>query len=174
MSQFFASGGQSIGASASASVLPMNMQDWFPLGWIGWISLQSKGLSRVLSHTTIQKHQFFIGNELWAWEDLRVLGQQDQTSQSPKKSTLSIHWKDWCWSWSSDTLATWCKEPAHWKRPDAGKDWGQNEKEATKKELVGWFHWLNGHEFDQTLGDSEGQGSQACCRLWGCRELDKT
>ena len=59
MSQFFTSGGQSIGASASGSVLPMNIQDWFPLGWTGWISLLSKGLSRVFSNTTVQKHQFF-------------------------------------------------------------------------------------------------------------------
>ena len=59
MSQFFASGGQSIGVSASASVLPMNIQDWFPLGWTGWISLQSKGLAKVFSSTTVQKHQFF-------------------------------------------------------------------------------------------------------------------
>ena len=59
MSQFFSSGSQSIGVSASASVLPMNIQDWFPLGWTGWISLQSKGLSRVFSNTTVQKHQFF-------------------------------------------------------------------------------------------------------------------
>ena len=58
MSQFFASGGQSIGVSASASVLPMNIQDWSPLGWTGWISLQSKGFSRVFSNTTVQKHQF--------------------------------------------------------------------------------------------------------------------
>ena len=58
MSWFFASGGQSTGASASASVLPMNIQDWFPLRLIGLISLQSKGLSRVFSNTTIQKHQF--------------------------------------------------------------------------------------------------------------------
>ena len=56
-SQLFASGGQSIGVSASASVLPMNTQDWSPLGWTGWISLQSKGLSRVFSNTTVQKHQ---------------------------------------------------------------------------------------------------------------------
>ena len=62
-SQFLASGGQSIGASASASVLPMNIQDWFPLGWTGWISLQSKGLSRVFSNITVQKHQFF-GSQL--------------------------------------------------------------------------------------------------------------
>ena len=59
MSQLFASGGRSIGVLASTSVLPMNNQDWFPLGWTGWISLQSKGLSRVFSNTTVQKHQFF-------------------------------------------------------------------------------------------------------------------
>ena len=58
-SQLFAWGGQSIGVSASASVLPMNTQDWSPLGWTGWISLQPKGLSRVFSNTTVQKHQFF-------------------------------------------------------------------------------------------------------------------
>ena len=76
MSQLFAWGGQSTGVSASASVPPMNTQDWSPLGWTGWISLQSKGLSRVFSNTTIQKHQFF-GTQLssqsthihtWAWE----------------------------------------------------------------------------------------------------------
>ena len=59
MSQLFPSGGQSIGVSASASVLLVNTQDWSPLEWIGWISLQSKGLSRVFSNTTVQKHQFF-------------------------------------------------------------------------------------------------------------------
>ena len=59
MSQLFASGGQSIGVSALASVLPINIQGWFPLGWTGWISLQSKGLSRVFSNTTVQNHQFF-------------------------------------------------------------------------------------------------------------------
>ena len=58
-SQLFTWGGQSIGASASASVLPMNTQDWSPLGWSGWISLQPKGLSRVFSNNTAQKHQFF-------------------------------------------------------------------------------------------------------------------
>ena len=62
MSQLFASGGQSIGVSASTSVLPMNTQDWSLLGWTGWISLQSKGLSRVFSNTTVQKHQFFYSH----------------------------------------------------------------------------------------------------------------
>ena len=59
MSQLFTSGGQSTGVSASTSVLPMNTQYWSPLGWAGWISLQSKGLSRVFSNTTVQKQQFF-------------------------------------------------------------------------------------------------------------------
>ena len=59
VNQFFTSGGQSIGVSASASVLPVNIQDWFPLGSTGWISLQSKGFSRVFSNTIVQKHQFF-------------------------------------------------------------------------------------------------------------------
>ena len=59
VSQFFTSGSPSIGVSTSASVLPMNTQDWFPLGWTGWISLQSKRLSRVFSNTTVPKHHFF-------------------------------------------------------------------------------------------------------------------
>ena len=67
MSQFFASGGQSIGVSASASVVPMNIQDWFPLGLTDLISLLSKGLSRIFSNTTVQKHQFFSAQlSLWS------------------------------------------------------------------------------------------------------------
>ena len=68
MSQFFTSGGQSIGVSASASVLPMNSQVWFPLGWTGWISFQSKWLSRVFSNTTVQKWQFF-STQLSLWSN---------------------------------------------------------------------------------------------------------
>ena len=67
VSWLFTSGGQSNGPSASASVLPMTIQDWFPLGWTGWISLQSKGLSRVFSSTTVQKHQSFSAQpSLWS------------------------------------------------------------------------------------------------------------
>ena len=66
VSQFFTAGGQSIGVSALASVLPMNIQDRFPLGWKGWISLESKGLARVYSNTTVQKRQFF-GTQLSLW-----------------------------------------------------------------------------------------------------------
>ena len=70
-SQFFTSGGQSIGVSASASVLPMNIQDWFPLGWTGFIFLQSKTLSRVFSNTIVQKHQFF-GAQLSLWSNSHI------------------------------------------------------------------------------------------------------
>ena len=67
VSQLFTSGSQRFGASASTSVLPMNIQNWFPLGWTGWISLQSKGLSRVFSNTTVGKHQFFSAQlSLWS------------------------------------------------------------------------------------------------------------
>ena len=66
------------------------------------------------------------GAERDSWE---TLGQQgDQTSQSQRKSNLNIDWKDWCWNWSCNTLATWSEVLSHWKVPDTGKDWGQEEK----------------------------------------------
>ena len=71
ISQFFVSSGQNIGVSASASVLPMNIQDWFPLGWTGWISLLSKGLSGVFSSITIQKHRFF-GTQPSLWSSSHI------------------------------------------------------------------------------------------------------
>ena len=85
--------------------------------------------------------------------------QGDQTSQPYRKSTLSIHWKDWCWSWSSSTLATDAKSWLTGKDPDAGKDWGQEKKEVTEIKMDGWHHQLNGHEFEQTPRDSKGQGT---------------
>ena len=71
ISQLFASGGQSIGVSSSISVFPMNTQDWSPLGWTAWISLQSKGLSRAFSNTIVQKHQFF-GAQLSLWSNSHI------------------------------------------------------------------------------------------------------
>ena len=78
MSQLFPSGGQGLGVSASTSVLPMNTQDWSPLGWTGWTSLQSKGFSRVFSNTTVQKHQFFGAGFLY----------------SPTLTSIHDHWKN--------------------------------------------------------------------------------
>ena len=88
-----------------------------------------------------------------SWEFLGWQG--DQTSQFQRKSVLNIHWKDWCWSWNSNTLATWCEEVTHWKDPDAGKDWRQGEKGTTEDEMAGWHHRLDGHEFEQApqVGD---------------------
>ena len=68
-----------------------------------------------------------------------------------------------CWSWSSNTLATWYKESTHWKRLDAEKDWGQEKRRVTEYEMFGWNYQLNEHEFEQTPGDSEQQGSLECC-----------
>ena len=61
-----------------------------------------------------------------------------------------------------------------WKDPEAGKDWGQDEKGMTEGEMAGWHHWLNGQEFEQTLGETEGQGSLVCCSPWSCKEWDTT
>ena len=108
-----------------------------------------------------------------SWESLGP--QRDQTSQFSRKSVLNIHWKDWCWSWSSNTLAISCeKSQLIGKDPDAGIDWRQEEKGSIEDEMVGWHHWLNGHVFEQALGDGEGQGNLTCCSPWGCKELDTT
>ena len=66
------------------------------------------------------------------------------------KSVLNIHWKDWCWSWSSKTLAIWCEEPTHCKRPWCWERLRQEEKGAIEDQMAGWHHWLKGHEFEQT------------------------
>ena len=71
----------------------------------------------------------------------------------------------------------WPPDMKNWfigKDPDAGKDWRQEEKGMTEDEMVGWHHWLNGHEFEQALGVSDGQGSLACCSPWDCKESDTT
>ena len=108
--------------------------------------------------------------EWWCWRRLlRVPWTARRSNQSilkKKKSVLNIHWKDWCWDWSFNTLThlmwrTWLIE----KDPDAGKDWRQEEKGTTEDEMVGWHHWLHGHEFDQALGVGDG-----CYSPWGCKE----
>ena len=97
MSQFFASDGQSIGVSASTSVLLMNIQDWFPLGWSGWISWQSKGLSRVFSSTTVQKHQFFSAQpSLWSNSHIRIpefLSKYQWDLPRTRTNNLKFVWK---------------------------------------------------------------------------------
>jgi len=109
-----------------------------------------------------------VGEDSW-----ESLGQQgDPTSPYSRKSVLNIHWKDWCWSWSSNTLATWYKELTYWKRPC--KDWRQEEKGTTEDKMVGYHYQVNGHEFKQVPGFGDGQGSLVCCSPWGCKESDTT
>ena len=78
------------------------------------------------------------------------------------------------WSWNSNTLATDAKRQFIEKDPNDGKDRRQEEKGVTEDEMVGWHHWLNGHEFEQAPGDNEGQGSLMCCSPWGRKELNMT
>ena len=71
-------------------------------------------------------------------------------------------------------MATSCEELTIGKDPDAGRDWGQEEKGMTEDEMAGWHHWLNGHESERTPGVGDGQGGLACCDSWGCKESDTT
>ena len=98
----------------------------------------------------------------------------DPSSPSERKSVLNIHWKDWCWSWNSDTLATWCEELTRWKSPWCWERLKAGGVGMPEDEMVGWPHRLNGHEFEQALGVGDGQGSLTCCSPWGCKELDTT
>ena len=83
-----------------------------------------------------------------------------------RKSTLNIHWKDWCWSWNSNTWPPDAKNWLNGKDPEVGKNWRQEEKGTTADEMVGWYHWLNGREFEQASEVGDGQGSLACCSPW--------
>ena len=91
--------------------------------------------------------------------------------QSWRKSTLNSLWKDWYWS--SNTLAIWCEELTHWKRPWCWERLRAGEG-ATEDEMVGWHHWFNGHEFGWTPEVGNGEGGLACCGSWGRKESDTT
>ena len=91
------------------------------------------------------------GNQPWI-----VIGRADAEAETPILWPLDV------------------KSQLMGKDPDAGKDWGQKEKRTAEGEMVGWHHRLNGHEFEQTLGDSEGQGSLVCCSPWSCKESNMT
>ena len=105
-----------------------------------------------------------------SWESFGM--QRDPTSPSLRKSVLNIHWKDRCWSWNSSTLATWCKELTHLKRPW----WWERLKAGGEGDDRGWDDWkaspTNGHEFGWTLGVGDGQEGLACCGSWGRKESD--
>ena len=116
---------------------------------------------------TIKKaeHQRTDAFELWCWRRLlRVPWTARRSNQTIlKEIILNIHWRDWCWSWSSNILATWWKELTHLKRPwcwERLKAGGEGD-DREWDEMVGWHHWLNGHEFEQGPGDGERQESKS-------------
>ena len=107
-----------------------------------------------------------------SWESLGLQG--NPTSQSSRKSVLNILWKDWCWSWNSNTLATWFEILTHLKRSWCWERLKAGGEGHDRRWHVGWHHWLNEHEFEQAPGVGDGQGSLACCSPWGYKESDTT
>ena len=124
---------------------------------------------------TAERHRMMLlncGVREDSWESLGLQG--DPTSLPRRRPVLSVHWKDWCWSW---TPILWPPHAKIWligKDPDAGRDWGQKEKGLTEDEMAGWHHWLNGCESGWTPGVGDGQGGLECCDSWGCKESDMT
>ena len=128
---------------------------------------------------TIKKaeHQTIVAFELWGWRRLLK-------SPLDCKEIQPVHPEgnqSWIFTGRTDAETEapvfWPPDVESWltgKDPDAGKDWRWEEKGMTEDEIVGWLHQVNGHEFEQTLGDSGGQRSLACCSPWGCKEWDMT
>ena len=125
-----------------------------------------------ISTCWINEHHFsHHTNEDRKLNHLTVSGSRQYLNITRKKQhQLRNHWKDWCWSWSSNTLATWCEELTHWKRPWC---W-ERLMGMAEDEMVGWHHWLGGRESEQASGVADGQGGLACCSPWGCKESDTT
>ena len=125
-------------------------ESWVPKNWCFWTVVLEKTLESSLDCKEIQPvHP--KGDQSWVF-----IGRTDVEAETP------IHWPPDAKSWLI------------WKDPDAGKDWGQEEKGTTEGEMVGWHHWLNGHGFGWTPRVGDGQGELACFGLWGHKELDMT
>ena len=120
------------------------------MNWCFWTVVLEKTLESPLDCKEI-KPVIPKGNQCWIF-----IGRTDVEAEAP------ILWPPDAKNWFTG------------KDPDAGKDWRQEKKGTTEDEMAGWHHWLDGHEFEQALGVGDGQGSLACCSLWGCKELDTT
>ena len=125
-------------------------ESWVPKNWCFWTAVLEKTLESPLDYKEIEPVNP-KGNKFWIF-----IGRTDAEAETPIL-------------WSPD-VKNWLPG----KDSDAGKDWRQEEKGTTEDEMVGWHHHLNVHKFEQTLEDSEGQGSLACCGPWGRKELDTT
>ena len=124
-------------------------ESWAPENWCFWTVVLEKTLENPLDYKIKPVNP--KGNQPWIF-----IGRTDAETEAPIL-------------WLCDV-----KSRLFRKDPDAGKDWRQEEKGITEDEIVGWHHWLNGHEFAQTLGDGEGQRSLVCCSPWGHKESDMT
>ena len=113
--------------------------------------------------------------ELWHWR--RCLSPLDSKEIQPVNPRGNQSWIFTGWTDAeAETPILWPPDAKHWliwKDPDAGKDWGQEEKGMTEDEMVGWYHWVDGHEFEQAPWVGDGQGSLVCCSPWGCKESHK-
>ena len=125
-------------------------EGWVLKNWCLWTVELEKTLESHLDSKEIKPVKS-KGNQLWMF-----IWRSDAEAEAPKV-------------WLSDA-----KSQLFGKDPDAGKDWRQEEKGMTEDEMVGWHRWLNGHKFEQALGDGEGQGSLGYCSPWGRKELDTT
>ena len=125
-------------------------EGWAPKNWCFWTVVLEKTLESLLDSKETKKVNL-KGNQPWMFT-----GRTDAETEAPIL-------------WPPDA-----KSQLIGKDPDAGKDWRQDRKGMIEDEMVGWHHWLNGQEFDLAPGDSEGQGSLACCSPWGHKELDMT
>ena len=125
-------------------------EHWAPKNWCLWTVMLEKSLESPLDSKEI-KAVNPKGNQPWIF-----IGRTGAEAEAPI-------------FWPPDG-----KSRLTGKYPDAGKDWGQEEKRMTEDKMVGWHHWLNGHEFEQTLGDGEGQGGLASCIPWDCKGLYTT
>ena len=114
--------------------------------------------------------------ELWCWRRLlRVPWPARRSNQSIlKEISPEYSWKDWCWSWNSNTLVTWCKGLTHLKRPWCWERLRAGGEGETEDEMVGWYHRHNGYGFGWTPGVGDGQGGLVCGSSWDHKELDKT
>ena len=125
-------------------------EGWVPKNWWFWTVVLEKTLESPLDCREIQPAHS-KRDQSWLF-----FGRNDAKAETP------VLWPSCVKSWliGSDS--------------DAGRDWGQEEKGTIEDEMAGWYRWLNVHEFEQTLGDGEGQGSLACCSPWGCKVVDMT
>ena len=123
-------------------------ESWVPKNWCFWAVVLEKTLDSPLNCKEIQ--------------------------QVHPKGFLNIHLKNWWWSWISNTLATWREELSHWKKSLILGKIEVRRRRGRQDEMVGWHHWLDGHEFEQALGVGDGQRSLVCCNIWGHKESDMT